>query len=160
MSSTSLVICSSPQNVRILYFPAGYTDKVVMMALVFTIIVIELPVGVDDFVNDSALGKFLEITVHRGKAELCELTLQPIPDFFRGQIYKLSDQNIQDSQPFRGNFKTHSLQSARPIQPFYSIKSKGFLIVQYREMPVFCQEERHRLPVARCQIKLFTITGS
>ena len=107
---------------KVLHLPTRYANKVVVMAPVVTIIVVELAVGMDDFINDTALGQLLKITVDSGETNFRELPLHPAPYFFRGQVNKLIGQDIQDSQPLRCYLKTHAPQGFRTIQPYSSGK--------------------------------------
>jgi len=78
----------------------GYTDKMVMMAGIITIVIVKFTVRVDNLYNDSAIRKFFQVSVNGWESDSFETYLKFPPNLLRTKVAKCFGKNFKDCNPF------------------------------------------------------------
>jgi hypothetical protein len=84
---------------EVLNLPAGNTDKMVVVLGIMAVIVIKLTIGVNNFHDNSTLGKLFKIPVDGWKSNSFETGLQFPPNLFWAKIAKFLGENLEDRHP-------------------------------------------------------------
>jgi len=84
---------------EVLNLPAGDTDKMMVMVVVFTKIIIKFSIGMYYFHDNPSLGELFKIPVNSWKPNSFETGLQLPPNLFRTKVDKLLGENLQDCYP-------------------------------------------------------------